>query len=114
MKLRFAIGLAAACASLGALAGSTVQIHNESSWDIHELYISPTSEEEWGSDLLGSNIVQTGQYAELTDVPCADYDVRIVDEDGDVCVVAEVALCESAAYTLDDDDLLECEAETEE
>jgi hypothetical protein len=114
MKLRFAFAVAAAFVSFGAVAGSTVQIHNTSAWNIHELYISPTSEEEWGGDLLGDQIVQTGQYAELGNVPCDDYDVRIVDEDGDVCVVSEVTLCESAAYTLDDDDLLNCEASTEE
>ena len=114
MKLRLAFAVAAACVSFGAVAGSTVQIHNTSAWNIHELYISPTSTEEWGDDLLGDQIVQTGQYAELGDVPCNDYDVRIVDEDGDVCIVSEVALCDDAAYTLDDEDLLTCEATTEE
>lgn len=114
MKLRLLVGCIAACVSLGAVAASTVQIHNQSSWDLHELYISLSTEEEWGSDLLGDQIVESGQFANLRDVPCADYDVRIVDEDGDVCIVSEVALCEDAAYVLDDDDLLSCQAGTEE
>ncbi|HVF34028.1 MAG TPA: hypothetical protein VND91_01745 [Candidatus Saccharimonadia bacterium] len=114
MKLRYAFGIAAMCVGFGVSAASTVQIENTSSWDIHQLFISPTTEEEWGEDLLGENVAETGQTITLSAVPCADYDVRLVDEDGDVCVVSGIALCESKTYTLDDDDLLSCQSETEE
>ena len=114
MKLRYAFGMAAMCVAFGASAASTVEIENTSSWDIHQLFISPTTEEEWGDDLLGENVAQSGQTITLSKVPCAEYDVRLVDEDGDVCVVQGIPLCESKTYTLDDDDLLSCQSETEE
>ncbi len=114
MKLRVAFAVAAACFALSASAGSQIQIHNQSSWTINELYLSPTSVEEWGPDQLGENVVEPGQYVDFSSVPCGDYDIRLVDEDGDVCIVRDVRLCDDAAYTLDDDDLLDCEANTDE
>ena len=104
-----------------ALAGSavaqtsSVSLQNDSSWTIVEMYLSAVDVNEWGPDQLGDNMIAPGAAYSLSGVPCDVYDVRLVDEDGDVCVVGGVKLCGSdSAWTIGDEDLLDCQAETDE
>jgi hypothetical protein len=97
----------------GAASAATVKIQNRSNWDIHALYLSPVDEDEWGADQLGRNIIASGTGFSLSGVPCDAYDVRLVDEDGDVCVVGGVALCSDDVWVIDDEDLLTCQALTD-
>ena len=100
---------------VAAAQTSTVSLTNESSWTITEMYLSAVDVQEWGSDQLGEHVIEPNSSYELTDVPCDVYDVRLVDEDGDVCVVGGVKLCgKDSAWKIGDDDLLNCQAETEE
>jgi len=103
---------------VSAHAGSKaeVKIINKSMWEIHELYISSTDTREWGPDQLGREIIgsEGGRFT-LTDIPCDAYDVRLVDEDGDVCVVNDVGLCASkGTWVIDDETLLGCQLGTDE
>lgn len=110
-----AIGAIGATAVAQDELASTVTIVNDSDWAIHYLYLSPTSDNEWGPDQLGDEVIApNGGTFELHSIPCDTYDVKLVDEDGDECVVGAVDLC------LDDDvwhitsaKLLACQSETE-
>ena len=88
---------------------ASATLFNESRWDIHRLFVSPTHESHWGPDQLGKYILESGTSFTLTDIDCGDYDVKLVDEDGDECVVVEVYLCGAEEAVLTDRDLLECE-----
>lgn len=107
---------ALALSGLAAAADtSVVSMRNNSAWAINELYLSAVDVQEWGDDQLGEHVIGTGETFKLSDVPCDVYDVRLVDEDGDVCIVGGVKLCGSdSAWTIGDDDLLGCQAETDE
>lgn len=97
-----------------ASTDAAVKIRNNSSWDIHYLYLSLTSDDEWGVDQLGDDVIEAngGEFT-LTDIPCGAYDVRLVDEDQDECVVSDVALCAAKGrWVITDQDLLECQAES--
>jgi hypothetical protein len=113
------IGLVAAgllfCVSASASKfDSDVTIVNESAWSIVNLYMSAVDENEWGPDQLGEQVVNTGESFKLRGVPCDSYDVKLIDEDGDECVVGGVDVCaDDATWTITDDDLLECQAATE-
>lgn len=72
---------------------ASVKIVNKSQWAIHHLYLSPTDETEWGPDQLRDATVDSGEAFTLTDIACSDYDVKLVDEDGDECVIEDVDLC---------------------
>jgi hypothetical protein len=112
--LATALVLALACGTAAA-ATSTVSLTNESSWTITELYLSAVDVQEWGPDQLGEHVIEPNSSYNLSDVPCDVYDVRLVDEDADVCVVGGVKLCGSdSSWKIGDDDLLDCQAETEE
>lgn len=94
---------------------SVVKIVNESLWDIHHLYLSSVEDEEWGPDQLGDAVIESGDSFQLHGIPCDDYDVKIVDEDGDSCVVGGVTLCgDDDAWVITDEDLLACQVVTEE
>ena len=99
----------------GADTTSNVTVKNRSDWEVHELYLSPTSEDEWGPDQLGEEVLGTGDSITLTNVPCNVWDVMVVDEDGDECVIEQVELCaHEAVWNLTNEELLSCEDETGE
>ena len=109
--------LSAGLAASPALAGkgdSKVIIVNKSAWAIHEMYFSPTDETEWGEDQLGAQTIETDDQFTLTGVPCDSWDVKVVDEDGDECVIEAVALCaDTDKWVINDKDLLGCQAASE-
>lgn len=89
---------------------ATVTIVNNSDWDIHRLFLSPTDEDHWGPDQLGDEVLASGGSFKLRAIPCDDYDVKLIDEDGDECVVAAVDICGGhEKWAFDNDDLLDCE-----
>ena len=104
-----------ACAVVAAPAfaeyESKVEISNKSQWSIHHLYLSSVDTNEWGPDQLGDEVIESGGGKfTLTDVPCDAYDVKLVDEDGDECVVNAVPLCvDDNRWVITDEPLLACQ-----
>jgi uncharacterized protein (DUF2141 family) len=118
-SMKMALLAAALAVSCGtATAGSNdaaVVIKNSSSWVLTELYVSSTGEDEWGPDQLEEQVIGSGETFKLNGVPCGEYDVKVVDEDGDSCVLEEVALCGGEdAWEVEDDVLLGCQAATDD
>ena len=97
--------------TLPALAEkATVKVINQSKWEIHHLYLSASSEDEWGPDQLGEDVLTKGDAMTITDIPCDEYDIKVVDEDGDECIIEAVDLCRDKSFwKITDKDLLECE-----
>lgn len=118
MRLRVLAALLAAVTTSSALAARSdaeVVIRNDSMWAIHQLFISSVDTEEWGPDQLGEHVIDSGGDSfTLTGIPCGAYDVQLVDEDGDACVVRDVGLCAAKGkWVITDEDLLACQAETD-
>lgn len=110
LALTLAVAVAGAGAAGAARSDSELEIVNRASWDIYELYLSPVEDEEWGPDQLGGGVLESGASFLLYDIPCGDYDILLVDEDGDECTVEDVDLCgDSAEWVIDDEALLSCE-----
>lgn len=102
--------LAVAGTAEAAKSDSDVTLVNRSDWDIYELYLSPTSDGEWGPDQLEDGILESGGEFLLYGIPCDDYDVLLIDEDGDECVLEEVGLCgDSEQWIISNKDLLACQ-----
>ena len=94
--------------------GASVKVINQSSWDIYSLYLSPTDNEEWGPDQLGEQAIASGTTFTLHSIRCGNYDIKIVDEDGDECIVADVDLCnDRSMWKITNKDLLACQSESE-
>lgn len=108
--------LAAAGLSLFAVhaVAATIKIENNSSWEIHEIYFAPSSQDDWGDDHLGEQVLKPGMNLTLTGVTPGKWDVRLVDEDKDECVVKDQKISTSESFSIGDDDLLGCQAAEEE
>lgn len=108
--LLLAIALPAAAA---APKKADVEITNASDWEIHHFYLSSTDDESWGPDQLGEDVIGTGESFTLMRVPCDQYDVKIVDEEGDECVIGAVDICgQEQQWSITSKALLECQAAT--
>ena len=109
-----AIGLVAALGAAPAQAEkkkAKVNVVNKSNWDIHHLYMSPNDKEDWGPDQLGEHVIPAkGGSFELSNIPCDVWDVKVVDEDGDECVIEEADVCkDNYEWKISNDVLLKCE-----
>lgn len=93
---------------------ATVTIHNKSEWKLDHLYLSPADESEWGPDQLGEKVIKSGEKFTLTGIPCNSWDIKVVDEDGDECVIEAVDLCkDDSQWTITNKELVSCVAESE-
>jgi hypothetical protein len=85
-------------------------IENSSNWDIHQVFISSCGNRYWGQDRLGrSNIMRTGDEYILRNVDGGCYDVKLVDEDGDVCVINNVRINGNESWEVTNANLLRCQ-----
>ena len=94
----------------GAGSASNVTLVNNSAWEIYELYVSDSDDWDWGEDQLDDETIDTGESFMLTGIPCGEYDVKLVDEDDDECIVEDVEICGgSDRWVIDSADLLVCQ-----
>ena len=97
-------------ATVEGLADSTVTLQNSSSFALFHFYMSPVDQQAWGPDQFGPDVLMPGESFTLTEIDCGTYDVKIVDEDGDECVVGGVDVClEDAGWNISDEDLATCQ-----
>jgi hypothetical protein len=88
---------------------STLTIDNDSSYTIIEINLSPTTQVSWGPDLLGGDVLAPGEVFEVSGISCDTYDIRIVDDTSDECILDSVDLClDNAVWRIDDAELAFC------
>ena len=89
----FTLTVLTACSSLPPVKPQSdsrvpiVAIVNNTGFECYELYIKPASDQGWGNDLLGAEILPNGQSIRvklIIPLGIADiYDIRMVDIDND-------------------------------
>lgn len=93
---------------------SQVEFHNESRWSIEQLFFAPVGSDHWGPNQIRSTPVHPDDTFTLTGIRCDKYDVKLVDEDDNECIVRDVAVCGSdKVWRLGNRDLLKCQARTQ-
>lgn len=78
---------------------------NQSAVDLHELYVSAHSVDAWGEDVLGTDVLASGDNTSVTltdGSDTCDYDLRFVAKDGSAIERNHVDLCAISVYTLTD------------
>lgn len=96
-----------------ASSDSNITFRNSSNWTIMRLYMSAVEQNTWGPDQLGTSVIRTGGSFTLTSIPCGNYDLKIVDEDNDECILRNVNICaENSGVDIDSNDLLACQRAT--
>jgi hypothetical protein len=91
-----------------------VDFINKSQWTIEEMYLSPTHEDKWGPDQLGEKLIKPGESFKLTGIPENKYDFKLIDEDGDECIVANLKVAQDSTLKITDENLLDCQSDTED
>jgi hypothetical protein len=86
-----------------------IRLENDSSYAIYHVYVSRVDFGIWGPDRLGDIVLQPGYYTYLPSLPLGEYDLKLVDEDGDECQVRRVTVGTDTNWRIDDSWLLSCE-----
>ena len=84
-----------------------MDIANQSSYAIRKLFLS-SSEDDWGRNLLGSGALAAGSSFAVTAFP-GRYDLKLVDEDGNICTLMDLSINSDTAWSITDRWLLACE-----
>lgn len=114
-KLIFAVSFAlvALMASANPAAAQSshynLRMENNMGYDINQVRMSSVNDRYWERDILGSRILSDGTSFTITQISPGYYDVAFVDEDGDVCVVHDVAVYRELNWNLSHSWLLNCE-----
>lgn len=113
MKSPLSRSLVVCCLTLVALASIAVDaaqrrnldftLVNKTRYVVVELYLSTTTDDEWGEDVLGTDILKSGEKVDIkfssAETEC-NWDLKIVDEDDDEVVWKKLNLCTASEITL--------------
>lgn len=64
-----------------------ISIHNGYEYSLWYIYLSSTSDSDWGPDQLRSSTILPGARFTITDIPAGRYDMKAVARDGAVAYV---------------------------
>lgn len=103
-RLAIAAAVAACALATAAFAGQQdFVIVNNTGQAILTLNVSPASEDTWGPDILGIEILAAGERGQVSfdnDEERCDWDIRVTYEDGDTGDWRGIDLCETAVVEL--------------
>lgn len=96
-----AVSLAAVAAPAVAQSTETLRVRNQSGITLYSLHASPTTNSSWENDLLGSRVLNSGQYFDLTirNVSNCIYDMRMEFTTGQV-MTDTINVCTIGTYTI--------------
>jgi hypothetical protein len=98
--------------ALGPQARSySLSVKNSSDYTINELYISRSGREYWGANQLANGPLRRGQTFRLPDIPAGQYDVKLVDNNGDVCIQQAMRIFDDVLLELTNDWLSRCQGQ---
>ena len=97
------VAVAAVSAAAAQRRNLDFTLVNKTGVDIMEVYLSPTSDNEWGEDVMGKDILESGQKVDITfssaETEC-NWDLKVVDEDDDDIIWTKLNLCTANEITL--------------
>lgn len=105
-KIFIALGVLAMFITAGALARAGKQdflLHNSTGVEIRELYVSPTSADEWQEDVLGVDTLPDGESIKVTfedREKTVHWDLKVTDGKGNSIEWRDLNLIEISEVTL--------------
>lgn len=107
MKKTLLGGLAAIAliASAAPAMAAEFTVINNSSVDLHYFYASPSSDKNWGEDLLADMGVLEAGYQATATIGGSDeciYDFKFLGPNGEELIVPDIDICTLESYTLTD------------
>ena len=89
----------------------SIRVENGSSYAIFKLQLSSTQWSDWGPDLLGPHALSPGFFFTIV-ADRGTYDLKLVDQDGDTCIVPSVAVHGDTTWRITNTWLLACQWRT--
>ena len=98
-----------AALSTARTPATSVNIVNNSSRTIVNVYLSHVNVDDWGNNQLGNATIAPGQSFSLGNVACDQQQVKVIGEDQDGCFVSTVVTCgNSSNWTITNDTARDC------
>lgn len=92
-----------------ARMATSVTITNNSSRELHHIYLSPTNQDNWGRDQLEPTVISSGGSFTLSDVSCSGTDAKVIVEDQDGCFMYQVISCgQSTTWNITNETARDC------
>jgi hypothetical protein len=92
-----------------AQPSTSVNIVNNSSRGIRNIYLSHVDVDDWGNNQLGNTTISPGQSFNLSNVACDQQQVKVIGEDQDGCFLSTVVACgDNATWTITNDTARDC------
>jgi hypothetical protein len=104
-----AIAFMATPKQFAAQNGHTFTIVNSSGFEINEIHISSVGDSSWEHDRLGTNVLRSGHKYTIGGILPGYYDIKLIDEDNDSCIMKSVYVNNNLTWTLTPLDLVGCE-----
>jgi len=95
-------------ATAAAALARQLTVINSSDYVMHHLYVSPSKSRNWGPDQLGKETSGRAERFTVRNIPDDTYDLKIVDEDEDECIVENVEVSGTMTWTLTDTVIENC------
>ena len=97
------LGAVAALAFVAFAGDQDFTAVNKTGVEIHKLYVSPHSSDDWGEDILGKDTLDDGESVDIKfhrSEKAAHWDLRIEDEKGNSLTWENLNLMEISKVTL--------------
>ena len=93
-----------------AQPSTSVNIVNNSSREIRNVYLSHVDADDWSGDQLSNNAtIAPGQSYNLNNLACDQQQVKVIAEDQDGCFLSTVVTCgSSSTWTITNDTARDC------
>jgi hypothetical protein len=90
---------------LGAAHASDAdfKLVNKTGYQINEVYVGPTSSDNWGSDIMGPDAIPTGSAVNISfphGGSACKYDIKVKYADGDTATWTNINLCQYETISL--------------
>jgi hypothetical protein len=94
--------------ALARTVSTSVNIVNNSTREIRNVYSSHVDRDDWSADLLG-NSISVGQSNTLSNLTCDSQQVKVIAEDQDGCFMTLVVNCgDNATWTITNETARDC------
>ncbi len=106
VKLVLSLAVIALFVTTSALARTGKQdfiLHNQTGVEIHSLYVSPHSTDDWEEDILGKDTLPSGESVKITfedREKHVHWDMKVTDKDGNSLEWEDLNLVEISEVTL--------------
>ena len=89
---------------------TSVNIVNNSSREIRNIYLSSVNVDNWGANQLGNATLAPGQSFALNNISCDQQQLRVIGEDQDGCFMSTIITCgESSTWTITNSTPVDCD-----